>query len=93
MNWQLRQEHQGDSCKKLTPAKFEAAAVCLLKSLERGDISQNLYPELGLKALTKSSLHNTGVLNGPTRLEVPAELRSLSVRSSSSSESEPGSDG
>ena len=37
-----------------------AAALCLLKSLERGNTSQNLYPEYGpwLKALTKSSLQN-----------------------------------
>ena len=39
----------GGLLQKLSPANFEAAAVCLRKSLERGDISQNLYPELGLK--------------------------------------------
>ena len=42
VNWPLKARAPGDSCEKLTPAKFEAAAVCLLKSLKGGNTSQNL---------------------------------------------------
>ena len=40
--------------------------------------SQDLYPESGLKALTKSSLHKTAVLKGPRKR--PCIEISLSVK-------------
>ena len=63
-----------------TPAKTYAAAMCLLKSLERGNTSQNLYSDLGLKALTKSSLHKTRVLillNGPRKRQYMQNMQNI----------------